>query len=139
MALQRPARVPRLVRINCLASYRVNEWRKWLEARVSSALVRARGMPGVARIVAARVFPEPWQRPVRDRAAAVIGAAPPDSYLGIERALEGWSATDRPHELRSRLLLIGAEHDYTPLAEKHELAARLGVESQQEFLLRLHT
>lgn len=40
MALQRPAAVPRLVLINSLASYRIDDWRKWLEARLSGAAVR---------------------------------------------------------------------------------------------------
>jgi hypothetical protein len=31
-------------------------------------------------------------------------------------------------QLRSRTLVIAAEHDYTPLAEKRALAARLGAE-----------
>src|SRR5271163_974301 len=37
MALQRPDSVPRLALINSLASYRIDHWRKWLEARVSGA------------------------------------------------------------------------------------------------------
>jgi len=40
-------------------------------------------------------------------------------------ALEQWAATDRLDRLRSRTLMIAAEHDHTPLAEKHALAARM--------------
>jgi len=126
MALQRPAAVPRIVLINSLASYRLNHWKKWLEARIPPALVRTLGMRRVARMVAARVFPDPWQRPMRERAASVIGAVPARSYLGLCKALEHWCAADRIRDLRSRTLIIAAEHDYTPLAEKRELAARLG-------------
>ena len=42
------------------------------------------------------------------------------------RALEQWEATDRLDRVRSRTLVIAAEHDHTPIAEKRELAARLG-------------
>jgi 3-oxoadipate enol-lactonase len=125
MALQRPAAVPRLALINSLATYRVNHWRKWLEARVPVALVRLLGMRRLARLTASRVFPEPWQQRMRDRAVAVIGAVPAGTYLGMGRALERWSATDRLDRLQSRILLIAAEHDYTPLAEKRALAAQL--------------
>jgi 3-oxoadipate enol-lactonase len=125
MALQRPASVPRLALINSLASYRADHWRKWFEARVTAALVRVFGMRRAARLAAARAFPEPWQRPMRERAAAVIGAVPVDAYLGMARALERWAATDRLHMLRSQTLLIAGEYDYTPIAEKHALAARL--------------
>lgn len=125
MALQRPTAVPRLVLINSLASYRLDTWRKWREARIPPVLVRVLGMRRVARLVAARVFPDPWQQPMRDRAARVIGTVPASSYLGLCRALVRWSATDRLDDLRSRLLIVAAEHDYTPLAEKQQLAARL--------------
>jgi 3-oxoadipate enol-lactonase len=43
-------------------------------------------------------------------------------------ALERWSATDRLAGVRSRTLVIAAEHDYTPLAEKRELAAALSAQ-----------
>jgi pimeloyl-ACP methyl ester carboxylesterase len=125
MALQRPACVPRLALINSLASYRIDHWRKWLEARIPAMLVRLVGMQRVARLLAARVLPEPWQQPIRDRAVAVIGAVPAATYLGMATALERWSATDRLDRLRSRTLLIAAEHDYTPLEEKQALAAQL--------------
>ena len=125
MALQRPAAVPRLVLINSLASYRIDHWRKWLEARIPAAMVRVLGMRLMARLLAGRVLPEPWQRPMRERAVAVIGAVPAATYLAMAAALEAWSATDRLDRLRSRILLIAAKHDYTPLAEKHALAALL--------------
>lgn len=125
MALQRPASVPRLVLINSLACYHIDHWRKWLEARVPAAIVRILGMRRMARLLAGRVLPERWQQPMRDRAVAVIGAVPAATYLGMAAALEAWSATDRLGLLRSRILIIAAEHDYTPLAEKRALAAQL--------------
>jgi hypothetical protein len=39
--------------------------------------------------------------------------------------LARWAILDRLDGLTSRILLIAAEHDFTPLAEKRELAARL--------------
>lgn len=125
MALQRPHSVPRMALINSLASYRLDHWKKWLEARIPPVLVYLLGMRRVARLVAARVFPDPWQEPMRKRASSVIGVAPASSYLGMCKALERWCAADRLGELRSRTLIVAAEHDYTPLAEKRALAARL--------------
>ena len=102
--------MPRLALIKSLATYRVDHWRKWREAR----------------LLAGRCFPEPWQQPVRDRAVNVVGAVSGASYLAMATALERWSATDRLDQLCSRILLIAAEHDVTPLAEKRALAARTG-------------
>jgi pimeloyl-ACP methyl ester carboxylesterase len=126
MALQRPDAVPSLALINTLATYQVDDWRKWYEARVPAALVRLLGMRNMARLMAGRSFPEPWQQKMRDRAIAVVGAVPAASYLAMAAALERWSATERLDRLRSRILMIAAEHDFTPLAEKRTLAARIG-------------
>jgi pimeloyl-ACP methyl ester carboxylesterase len=124
MALQRPTCVPRLALINSLATYR-DHWRKWMYARTSAAAIRLLGMRRAARIFAAGLFPQAWQQTLRDRAAAVVASVPAASYLGMARALEQWEATDRLDQLRSRTLVIAAEHDHTPLAEKRALAAQL--------------
>lgn len=128
MALQRPASVPRLALINSLASYRIDHWRKWLEARLPNALIHLFGMRSLGWLCAARLFPHPWQKPLRERAAAVIEKVPAAAYLGIMSALEHWTATDRLDRLESRILMIAAEYDFTPLAEKRQLASQLGAE-----------
>jgi pimeloyl-ACP methyl ester carboxylesterase len=125
MALQRPTSVPRLALINSLASYVLDDRYKWFEARFPAALVKLCGMRIAARVAAARLFPEPWQGPMRERARTVIAAVPARTYLDMGLALQRWSALDRLHRLKSRTLLIAAEHDFTPLAEKRALAARL--------------
>jgi 3-oxoadipate enol-lactonase len=125
MATLRPACVPRMGLINSLATYRPNDWRKWLETHVSANLVRLLGMPRAACLVAARLFPEPWQRAMREHTARAMGAVPPHSYLGAGLALARWAALDRLGRLKSRVLLIAAEDDYTPLDEKRALARTL--------------
>lgn len=128
MAAQRPASVPRLGLINSLATYRTDDWRKRLEAHVSATLVRLLGMRRAAWLLALRLFPDPWQRSIRRHAAAAVGAVPASTYLGLGLALAHWAIIDRLDRLKSRILLIAAEHDFTPLAEKRELAARLNAD-----------
>jgi 3-oxoadipate enol-lactonase len=125
MAARRPSHVPRLGLINSLATYRPDDWHKWLEVHVSEMLVRLLGMRRAAWLLALRLFPEPWQRALRRHAAAAVGAVPASSYLGMGLALARWAIIDRLGRLKSRILLIAAENDFTPLAEKRELAARL--------------
>jgi pimeloyl-ACP methyl ester carboxylesterase len=80
MALQRPTRVSRLALINTLASYHDN-WHKWIVARMSAALVRLFGMRRAGSIFAAGLFPEPWQKRIRDRAATEVATIPARDYL----------------------------------------------------------
>jgi 3-oxoadipate enol-lactonase len=128
MALGQPERVLRLALINSLCSYRIDSLRKWLEARVPPVLVRLIGMRRMAALVATRLFPKPWQRPLRERAAAVISAARASSYLTMALALESWKSSDGFASLKSKTLVIAAEHDFTPLAEKKAMAAALGAQ-----------
>jgi pimeloyl-ACP methyl ester carboxylesterase len=72
MAASRPCRVPKLALINSLATYRPHSWRKWMETYVSATLVRMLGMPRAAWLFAARLFPESWQRAMREHAAAAL-------------------------------------------------------------------
>jgi pimeloyl-ACP methyl ester carboxylesterase len=125
MAALRPACVPRLGLINSLATYRPDHWQKWLETYVTATLVRLFGMRRAAWLLALRLFPEPWQRAMREHAAAAVGAVSASAYLGMGLALTSWAIVDRLDKLTSRILLIAAEHDFTPLAEKLALAATL--------------
>lgn len=128
MAANRPGCVPKLALINSLATYRPHTWRKWMETHVSANLVRMLGMPRAAWLVAARLFPESWQKAMRAHTAAALGAVPPTTYLGMGLALARWAILDRLDRLSSRVLLIAAENDYTPLAEKVALAEQLQAE-----------
>jgi len=125
MATSRPDCVPRLGLINSLATYQPRNMRKWLETYVAASLVRMLGMPRAAILMAARLFPEPWQHAMREHAARALGSVPTNSYLGTGLALARWAILDRLDKLQSRVLLIAAENDFTPLAEKRELATRL--------------
>jgi 3-oxoadipate enol-lactonase len=128
MATSRPDCVPRLTLINSLATYRPNGWRKWMETYVAATLVRMIGMPRAAWLMAARLFPKPWQRAMRNHAATAIGAVPMTAYLGMGMALARWAILDRLGLLKSRVLLIAAENDFTPLAEKIDLAKQIGAD-----------
>ena len=125
MALQRPQSVVRLALINTLLSYRIDHWRKWLEARVPAILVPVLGMQRAARLTARRLFPMPWQQALREHAADVLSRVASNVYLDMARALEGWTAMDRLERLQARTLMIAAEHDFTPLAEKKSMAKAL--------------
>jgi len=128
MALMRPDSVRRLALINSLATYRLDHWRKCLEAALSLFLVSLVGMRRASQLAARRLFPMPWQGTLRERAAAAVSAVPPDNYRLTARALLGWSAVDRLHRLKAKTLVIAAEHDFTPLREKRLLAAQLAAD-----------
>ncbi len=128
MALQRPDAVGRLALINSLATYRLDCWAKFFETMIPLLLIPLLGMQILSRLAARRLFPKPWQRSLRERTVASLSVIPGSSYLCTGIALIGWSVVARLHQLRAKTLMIAAEHDLTPLAEKRKLAARLGAQ-----------
>jgi 3-oxoadipate enol-lactonase len=128
MALQRPGAVTRLGLINSLATYRLDHWRKWLEAALTLLLIPLIGMRRASQLAARRLFPMPWQSSLRERAVATVSAVPATNYLGTGRALLRWSALERLHQCKSKALIIAAEHDFTPTEEKRRLAQQLGAQ-----------
>jgi pimeloyl-ACP methyl ester carboxylesterase len=99
MAAQRPASVPRLGLINSLATYRPDDWRKWLEVHVSATLVHLLGMPNASLLALLTDQPLPpqarWIRdtPARAQALSLTGSIAEEHALGLtgsiaeERAL----------------------------------------------------
>ena len=123
MALARPVKTRRLILCNALANYRTDTWSKWWEAHAQLALVRTLGLRRTARLIANRLFPHEDQAPKRQRVVDVLGANPRIAYLATINALIGWSALERLPGLTCKTLIIAAEHDYTPLADKRAEAA----------------
>lgn len=131
MALTAPERVTRLMTINSLASYRVDTAAKWVELHLQLNLVRLLGLRPTAKLVSRRLFPHDHQSAMRQRVVDVLGAQPRATYLAQARALANWCALDRVLARTGELpptLMLAASHDYTPLAEKQALAARIGAD-----------
>jgi pimeloyl-ACP methyl ester carboxylesterase len=123
MALAQPARVRKLALCNALANYRTDTPRKWVEARMQVALVHLLGLRRTAKLIANRLFPHEDQAPKRQRVIDVVGANPKAAYLATIHALIGWSALERIHAIACPVLILAAEFDYTPLADKRIEAA----------------
>jgi pimeloyl-ACP methyl ester carboxylesterase len=132
MALLQSARVRKLVLCNALANYRTDTPRKWMEARMQVALVHVLGLRRTARLIANRLFPHEDQAPKRQRVVDVVVANPKSAYLATIHALIGWSALERLQVIACPVLILAAEHDYTPLAAKRDEAAHF---PQMEFVV----
>jgi 3-oxoadipate enol-lactonase len=68
------------------------------------------------------------QRTMREHAARALGAVSAAAYLGTGFALARWAVLDRLDQVKSRILMIAAEKDFTPLEEKCVLAAKLNAD-----------
>ncbi len=123
LALDQPGRVAGLVLANTAPSFELRTWqRRYLGlSRILLALVF--GVGGVARLFAKAVFPAPHQERLRRRLLERASHTSRWVYIASLRALIRWDAEDRLGAIRSPVLVIGAEHDYTDIHEKRRWAA----------------
>jgi len=124
-AVDHPQRVERLILVNTLPSFRPTTLRKKWEVCMRRSLVRATGMDKMASVLGKRLFPEDHQVEMRATFEARYAQNTKSVYLGVLDHLPEWSVQEHLHTLTMPILVIGAEHDYTPHAEKEAYAAQL--------------
>jgi 3-oxoadipate enol-lactonase len=82
------------------------------------AIAKLRGPAAMAGILAPRLFPSPDQEGLRREFAKRWAENDKDAYYAALRAIIGWSVRDRIGGIRCPVLVIAADHDYTPVSAK---------------------
>jgi pimeloyl-ACP methyl ester carboxylesterase len=125
LAAGAPALVRRLVVINSVADVRLRSWSDvwfYLSRRLA---VQALGMRRVGRRIARGLFVHPHQEELRREFARRWARNDKQAYLWSIDAIMGWSVADRLGRITAPTLLISSDHDYTPVATKTRMAARM--------------
>lgn len=120
---------PQLVRaavvINSAPSFIVDSWRTRLQVWLRLSLIRLFGLPGLARMLAGKLFPKPEQQALRELVTQRIAGNEQSSYLHAMRAIPGWSSLPAVQAVETPLLVVAGDRDYTPLAYKQAYVAQL--------------
>ena len=120
---------PQLVRaavvINSAPSFIVDSWRTRLQVWLRLSLIRLFGLPGLARMLAGKLFPKPEQQALRELVTQRIAGNEQTSYLHAMRAIPGWSSLPAVQTVETPLLVVAGDRDYTPLAYKQAYVAQL--------------
>jgi pimeloyl-ACP methyl ester carboxylesterase len=127
VAFQLAADAPGLVRsltvVNSTADARIRSWRDlWFYVSRRMA-VQILGMRRVGRILAHRLFVRPEQEELRRTFVRRWAQNDKWGYVWAVDAIMGWSVQERLPSITVPTLLVAAEHDYTPVAEKNRIAA----------------
>ena len=69
-------------------------------------------------VLAPRLFPSPDQERLRRQFIERWAENDTDAYYAALRAIIGWSVRDRVGEIRCPVLVVAADHDYTPVSAK---------------------
>jgi len=126
LAASQPHRIRQLIIVNSSTSFVADHWRKHLEVFIRKNVIRLLGVPQLAKLIARRLFPAEDQGDLRMKTIERYGSNQKEAYLHAIDGLVGWELTeDQLQQLTMPTLVIAAEHDYTPLAEKQSYCAKL--------------
>jgi pimeloyl-ACP methyl ester carboxylesterase len=125
MALDQQRRFSSLIIVNSSPSFELNSWRRRLMAWTRILVPHLFGMRAMSHHVVNKLFPKPEQGELRARLIARASSNDRDAYVAAVHALKGWSIERRLGEIRTPTLVISAEFDYTPVAEKEHYVARM--------------
>jgi pimeloyl-ACP methyl ester carboxylesterase len=137
MAVDRPERITRLVAADTLPSFQTNTFGKRILFAYRYLMMGVFGPQRLSAAVAAKLFPNPDQQALRDRATAGGVANDRGVYLETLKALLGWSVLDRLERLTMPVLVVAAEHDYFPVADA-EAFARLLHDARLKIFAGMH-
>ena len=101
-------------------------------------LVRMSGMDKMAKVLGKRLFPEEGQEELRATFEERYAKNDKSVYLELLQTLPTWSVRERIGVLTMPTLVIGAEHDYTPHAEKEAYVADMPNATLELFEGSLH-
>ncbi|MBC9248679.1 hypothetical protein A9179_00175 [Pseudomonas alcaligenes] len=129
LTFQLLAEQPQLVRaavvINSAPSFPLDSWRTRGQVWLRLGLIHLFGLPGLARMLAAKLFPKPEQKALRELVAERIASNDRTSYLHAMQAIPGWSSLPAVNRVDTPLLVICGDRDYTPVASKQAYVAQL--------------
>lgn len=125
LAVDFPDLVQSLVVVNSAPEIVRRSFKTLLETWRRTAIVRWRGLRPLGERVAWRLLPKPEHAALRAAFAARFARNDPQAYLDSLKAVVGWSVADRLASLRCPVLVVSADHDYTPVAAKERYVRRL--------------
>jgi len=123
LALDTPELVRTLTIVNSGPSIMPKTWRDWLSVGQRLLLFKLFNMGKIGAVIGGRIFPEPDQAPLLAQFIKRWKSNDKKAYMAATRALLGWDVTARLGELTQPVLIISADQDYTPVAEKEAYAA----------------
>lgn len=129
VALELAAGAPRLVWslvvANSVADMRLHSWRDvwfYVSRRLTVQLL---GMQRVGELLARKLFVKPSQEALRHKFVRRWAQNDKQAYLWSVDAIMRWSVADRLHRIDVPTLLVSSGEDYTPVAAKKRIVAKM--------------
>jgi 3-oxoadipate enol-lactonase len=118
LAVERPDLVRSLVIVNSGPAFVPSRLAEHLAVWSRIAIAKLRGPGAMGGVLAPRLFPYPDQERLRRLFVERWAENDKDAYYAALRAIIGWSVRDRVGGIRCPVLVVAADHDYTPVSAK---------------------
>jgi pimeloyl-ACP methyl ester carboxylesterase len=125
LAADFPERVRTLAIINSGPAFPGRTLRGRLTLLSRFAVIRMKGLPALAPVIAGRLFPKPGQEALRQTFIQRFAANDRNAYEATMRAIGKFDVSDRLDRIRCPVLVLASDRDYTPVAAKEAYVARL--------------
>ncbi|TJY59999.1 alpha/beta fold hydrolase [Sinimarinibacterium sp. CAU 1509] len=116
LAVDYPERVRSLTIVNSSPSFVPRTRREHLMVLQRLLVIRLLGMRRMGQILAPRLFPD--NAALRDLFVEQYAQNRKSDYLATLKALVGWSVAERLPDITCPTLVVSADQDYTPVADK---------------------
>jgi 3-oxoadipate enol-lactonase len=125
LAVDAPSLVKSLVIINSGPSVVPRSIGQWLALRARFWALRLVGIRRLGEKIAAVNFPDPGQEALRKALAERIASNDVAAYRATMQAIVGWSVEERIASIGCPVLVVAADHDYTPVSLKEAYVAKM--------------
>ena len=120
-----PERIRSLVVVNTGAELIVRSFREFLMVLQRKLIVRLLGMRKMGEVLSGRLFPDPEHEELRKIFVDRWAENDPRAYRDSMQGLLGWSVTEQLSSIQCPTLIVSADHDYTPVAIKEAIVAKM--------------
>jgi 3-oxoadipate enol-lactonase len=118
LAVEQPHRLLSLCIVNSAPEVKLKTLRHWIEAGKRWTLVRLVSLERIAKGLGQILFPKPEQALLREKIAERWPQNDKRAYIASLDAIIGWGVTEQLGRITCPILVIAAERDYTPVADK---------------------
>ncbi len=125
LAVSSPEMVKSMVIVNSIPAMVVSgfadRWQLWQR----SAIVELMGVRRMGEYLAPRLFPKPEQAELRQEMIQRWAQNDKQAYMAAMRSFVGWDVTDQLAAIDCPVLVISADEDYWPVADKEAYTAQI--------------
>ena len=125
LAVDRPSLVRSLVVINSGPKFPGRSIKGRLALASRRMIIRFKGMNGMGRAVAKKLFPRKDQVHLRERFVERFSRNDKRSYKATLRAIKHFDVLDRVSAIRCPVLVVTGDRDYTPVSAKAAFLPRI--------------